>query len=88
MDTLHVNWTRTDRWKVAMLRCPTCKRRRRMLAQFQEYYGWRTTCLTCGESWEDGEMLARPFEPGWRRKSVAHARKRLAILRAEKEEKP
>lgn len=58
--------------------CPTCGRRRRMYMWWQEWYGWHVTCLTCGEQWQDGEMLARPFCRGWRKENIAQAKKHLA----------
>jgi len=33
------------------------------------------TCLRCGENWQDQEMSPRPFEPGWRKKSVEAAKR-------------
>jgi len=44
-----------------------------MLARFQAWYGWFVVCLTCGERWEDGEPVERPFERGWRHASMAEA---------------
>ena len=52
-------------------RCPTCKCLRRFLAEHEEWYGWRETCLTCGDEWQDGEMSERPMMRGWRAKHVA-----------------
>ena len=68
--------------RVRILRCPTCARRRRMWAWFQEYYGWHITCLTCGDAWQDGEMCPRSFARGWRAASVAAARRMMAEARA------
>jgi hypothetical protein len=75
---VHINFTRYSETCCTVHRCPTCERPRRMLAQFQEWYGWTVTCAGCGDTWQDGEMLERPFCPGWRRKSIEHARKILA----------
>ena len=55
-----------------------CQCRRRMLTEFEMWYGWTATCLTCGDSWQDGEMLERPFAPAWRKKRVEKAKKMLA----------
>ena len=49
-----------------VIRCFNCKQPRRCLATFQEWYGWTITCLTCGDRWQDGEILPRPFARGWR----------------------
>lgn len=71
---IHINWTRYSRIRMPVHFCPTCKTRRRMLAQFQDYYGWTETCLTCGEQWTDRQMHDRPFAPRWRKKNVARAK--------------
>jgi hypothetical protein len=55
--------------------CPTCRKRRTMLGWFQEWYGWNVTCLGCGDSWQDGEMMERPFKRAWRTKAIESARK-------------
>lgn len=58
--------------------CPTCARPRRMLGEHAEWYGTTWTCAGCGDSWSDGERIERPFVPGWRQRSIKHARKVLA----------
>ena len=60
--------------------CPTCKRDTLKLCQHYEWYGWSVTCLECGERWEDGERLPRPFAPRWREKNIERAEKRIAAL--------
>lgn len=60
--------------------CPTCKRPRRMLGWFVEWYGVTWTCAGCGDSWTDGQRAERPFAPGWRRRRIEHARKQLASI--------
>lgn len=67
-------------YSAAVIDCPTCERPRRMLAWFVEWYGTTLTCAGCGDQWSDGEMLERPFAPGWRRKSIEHARAKLATI--------
>lgn len=54
--------------------CPTCKRRRRFAGLDAVWYGTLWTCCGCGDRWEDGEMLERPFQRGWRTRSIARAR--------------
>lgn len=80
MSVLHVNFARYSITECMVIDCPTCKRLRRASAQFQEWYGWTIYCAGCGDSWQDGEMMERPFLPGWRRKSIEHARKVLASI--------
>ena len=77
---IHILWTRYSETACRVIDCPTCDRPRRMLAQFQEWYGWSLTCAGCGEQWQDGEMLERPFAPGWRRENREFARKRLGAI--------
>lgn len=55
--------------------CPTCNKRRYFVAAFQEWYGYLTTCLSCGDRWEDGEMMPRPFAPHWRKDNIAEAKR-------------
>ena len=77
---IHINWTRYSETWCAVNDCPTCERPRRMLGQFQEYYGTTWTCAGCGDQWQDGEMLERPFCPGWRKDNIQRARKTLAEI--------
>jgi hypothetical protein len=51
-----------------------------MLGQFAERYGTTWTCCGCGDSWQDGERGERPFAPGWRKRSIEHARRELAKI--------
>ncbi len=44
-----------DAWRRVFARCPVCRTRRLVLGEFQDYYGERFTCLTCGTGWMDGE---------------------------------
>jgi len=74
ISSLFICPTRYTQTRLRVMRCPTCKTRRRHLAQFQDWYGWYTTCLTCGATWADGEMLPRPFAPRWRKAAVAKAK--------------
>ncbi len=64
--------------KLSVQFCPTCKKRRRMLARLEDWYGWSKVCLSCGDSWQDGEMRPRPFMPRWRQESIARAKKAWA----------
>jgi hypothetical protein len=63
--------------------CPTCQRQRRALCRYYEWYGATVICAGCGDTWNDGEMEYRPFAPGWRRKSIEHARRELAAIGAQ-----
>lgn len=80
MTVLHVNWTRYSETSCLVINCPTCERQRRALYQFQEWYGGTVTCAGCGDMWQDGERLERPFAPGWRKQSIEHARRVLASI--------
>ena len=44
-----------DAWSRFFIRCPVCKVRRLCLEEFQDWYGSRCTCLTCGTGWMEGE---------------------------------
>ena len=71
--TLHINWTNYSRNEVSVGECPTCKGFAHFLDRFQEWYGWSSTCLCCGERWGDGEMCERPFKPRWRKENIESA---------------
>jgi hypothetical protein len=66
--------------------CPICDRRRRFVQKFiGTWSGDRWTCLGCGDSWQEGELMPRPFRPRWRAEAKAKARARWqqAMTRAE-----
>jgi hypothetical protein len=48
-----------------------------MLGEFQEWYGWFVTCLTCGTQWDGGEMLRRSTAFGAQREIVKRAKARI-----------
>lgn len=68
--------------------CPTDKKDTEMLCEYYEWYGWYFTCLECGEKWAGGEMLDRPFSPGWRKQNVENAKKKIRLSINEKQENP
>lgn len=72
---LHVHRPQIQAIELPRLHCPNCERRTWFVAWFQEWYGWHNTCLNCGDQWQDGEMLERPFMPGWRKQNIEAARK-------------
>lgn len=78
--TLHVCVARVIEARCVVVPCPTCERRRRMWMEHAAWYGPLLTCLSCGDSWQDGERLMRPFARGWRQRSIDAARKRMAQL--------
>jgi hypothetical protein len=80
MTHIHINFTRYSATFCQLNHCPTCERDRRMLGQFQEWYGTTWTCCGCGDTWSDGEMHERPLAPGWRREGREHARAVLASI--------
>ena len=75
MSGVHVHAPAPVECRLVRQHCPTCERRTYMVALLYEWYGWHLTCLACGESWEDGERLPRPFAPRWRQCSREAARK-------------
>lgn len=80
MTYIHINYVRYSEEFCQLNHCPTCERQRRMLGQFQEWYGTTWTCAGCGEMWTDSERHEREFRPGWRRDNVKRAVKRLTEL--------
>jgi phage/plasmid primase-like uncharacterized protein len=58
----------------AIMRCPTCKKRRRFAGRDAAWWGVTWTCCACGDSFGDGERLMRPATRGWRTEARAKAR--------------
>ena len=75
MTGVHILWSRVDAIEKRRKYCSNCDARRTFVMWFQEWYGWHVTCLGCGEQWQDGERLDRPFERGWRQQNIETARK-------------
>ena len=57
-----------------ILKCPTCDTRRRFAIIVELWYGDTKHCLTCGDVWQDGYRLDRPFKRGWRERRLKTAR--------------
>jgi hypothetical protein len=57
-----------------IMRCPTCKKRRRFSGRAYVWYGPTVTCCGCGDSWSDGERNDRPFRRNWRASAIAAAK--------------
>ncbi len=76
----HICTPLLESWKIRVLYCPTCKRRRRMLVEFFEWYGSTTSCLMCADEWNDGALAYRPAERGWRKKYRALLAERVRRL--------
>ena len=74
---LHLNLTRFTAARIRRRYCPTCENRTRFACLFQDWYGWLITCLSCGDRWQDGELMPRPFAPGWRKNSVEKAKRAM-----------
>jgi hypothetical protein len=45
-----------------------------MVVAHAPWLGTDATCLRCGEHWQDGVRADRPFERGWRKKSIKAAK--------------
>lgn len=56
-----------------ILRCRTCKTRRRMFVSVAIWYGPQVTCCHCGDTWNDGERALRSNLRGWRKEAAAKA---------------
>jgi hypothetical protein len=76
---IHVNRPRLKHF-AAVNDCPTCERPRRMLGSHADWYWTTWTCAGCGDQWQDGERLERPFSLGWRRESIERALGLLASI--------
>lgn len=60
--------------------CHTCGTRRRMIDRFEVWYGITRECCTCGDVWEDGCRLERPFRRGWKQERTAKSKALWATL--------
>jgi hypothetical protein len=75
MFYVHIHRPPVKHRKLSRSTCSTCGKPRWMVCFFYEWYGWLVTCLGCGEMWEDGERLERPFMPRWQEENKRNARK-------------
>lgn len=58
-----------------IMRCWNCETNRRVVSVWQGmFYGSIQYCCHCGDGWGDGQRMERPFQRGWRQKSIAKAR--------------
>ena len=71
---MHISRPRWTEWSKRRGMCPCCLSRRTMVGLYQEWYGWMVTCLGCGDRWNDGELMPRPFCRGWRQDNIKVAR--------------
>lgn len=81
MAYFHINWTRYSIKKCQRHYCPTCNKRQFAVSFFQEWYGWDSTCIGCGDGWQDGEMKERPFERSWRKRRIEQAKQTYRNLK-------
>ncbi len=77
--TVHIHAPQPDHQRLVYTRCPTCNANTFRACFHVPWYGWDSTCLRCGERWEDGERLSRPFMPRWRKLSIQRARNRFGL---------
>jgi len=72
---VHVHAPRPDSVVLRRVHCPTCERRRFFVVSHTPWYGINETCLWCGERFDDEGRAERPFERGWRKRSIESARR-------------
>jgi hypothetical protein len=68
------------------LRCWNCQTVRRCVQIFTGiWYPDEFWCCHCGDGWGDGQRMERPFQRGWRQKSITNAQRywRTALRPAE-----
>lgn len=49
--------------------CPICERRRRTVIRWDGAWYGTTVYCACGDRWQDGELVPRPFRKGWRKEA-------------------
>jgi hypothetical protein len=64
-----------------IVRCPSCRRRRRFLVRFEGWYGDRLTCTGCGNQWSDGYRMPLTRSAKKRAALIADAKARWATAR-------
>ena len=74
MTIVHISVPRWSMVKMPVIKCWHCRQRRRVLAKYQDYYGWDCTCLTCGAEWADGERRPLSRSANSRQKVVDKAK--------------
>jgi hypothetical protein len=79
-NNIYICSPRVTEWEIVRQKCPTCKKRRRILIEYYEWYSPLASCLSCGDRWSDGERLPRPFYRNWREDEVKKLKRRLAYL--------
>ncbi len=67
MTAIHINRPRLEAAGNPVAYCPTCTVATVFWSSFHHWYGWTSTCSQCGDAWQDGEMMPRPYFCGpWR----------------------
>jgi transposase-like protein len=61
-----------------ILRCPTCKTRRRFVQALFVWYDSIFTCCGCGDQFSEGYRMQRPARRGWRDDAVRRAKQEWA----------
>lgn len=54
--------------------CPTCGKKTYFVTLFYAWYGPESTCLKCGEHFNEDGRAERPFKPRWREENKEAAR--------------
>ena len=67
--------TALDSVEIKRRDCPTCGRPRFFLLSQEEWYGFTLVCLRCGDRFGEEGRHQRPFERGWRERSVESAKR-------------
>ena len=74
MSTVHVYAPAAEQAKLQNVECNTCGPDATFYSRFYEWHGWGHVCLRCGERFEGGYQLDRPFYSQWREDSIRSAR--------------
>ena len=71
---IHINLARIDAKHISHRWCPDCCRNSYFINWFQEWYGWKATCMRCGRQFAEGEWMPLPFQRGIREDNKKYAR--------------
>lgn len=84
VSAVHISVPRYESVELKRYPCPTCNKVRFFVRCVEEWYGFTLICLRCGERFSDCSRHQRPFERGWRKKSIESAKRVFTNFHKEK----
>jgi hypothetical protein len=85
MSAVHIYAPPVTRHEIRAMWCPVCGGYANILIECWEWYSAQATCLCCGDSWSEGELMMRPFYHGWREERIEKAKRRIERYKTKEE---